>query len=695
MAEITIKNLIGRGRPILLLGATGSGKSRLARSITNDNCQRIMKLREGRGMMTIANNKIVVTNSPSIPEGKLIIYGKLPYAEKYLLYDENELLCNILYYSIKAYVDATNKYKTKEEAMDAFTKALDEETSKNIGHNREIFKLGYKIKSNKDIESKIKELIKKFDVVQVKAIYLNTFLNNKGQYIKDLFKDEISKKTLLDFKLKENVDNFWKLIVDSYNEQCDTLLNKFKDFNKTKGVTFDVDSDSNAFAICVSDDDVDNELVKNILVTGGSSISHFISDLTIFSRNEFDDEIKNLSPEHFIDGNEKECYVVKLVDTMGFFHRDDINVSTESEGIIDLLSAEHSNDIIYVLKANDDALNKKSAKILKELKDNCKKEVNIHVCFTHFDEYIIDELNGDDEGLFIDVSEINSALIDSKIEKLSSYYNDFLELDREDKDSKLRIDRDFCYFSYPTINASVDGLLKSHAMEYNNGIIKLVKIVFSDLKRFDINVVGKHKLNYKLNIDMSKLYDINNIYFDLAENITECEKSLLNLHWKTYRAVITRWLNYGVKFLSGAGDDRTGYIRLKTYFIEYISLFLVHSIIPEIELSFEEFKIEKNNSVNEKDFEKNFKKYLSQNLGKKVARDMLDGILKGHAMIYDLRLDMYNILDTCRSLYFPRPNITFNEIELDDKNINFLSIIDRNIKEEIIEFTKLYCTEKS
>lgn len=250
MKEIAIKNLIRRGRPVILFGATGAGKSRLVRSIVNDNCQKIMKLREGRGMMTVANEKIVATNSLSIPEGNLVIYGNIPIAEKYLLYDDNELLCDILYYSIKAYVDATNKYKSKEESMEAFVEALVLEIDNKIMANTDIFSLAFKIKGNKDIDKKLKELLVSFDIIQLKAIYLSTFLNNKGQFIKEIFKDEVNKKTLLDFKLKENIDRFWQLVIDAYNEQREELFKEIKDFNYKKSCDFDVDE--GAFAILVN-----------------------------------------------------------------------------------------------------------------------------------------------------------------------------------------------------------------------------------------------------------------------------------------------------------------------------------------------------------------------------------------------------------------------------------------------------------
>ena len=689
MKEIVIKNLIGRGRPVLLFGATGAGKSRLVRSIVNDNCQKIMKLREGRGMMTVANEKIIATNSPSLPEDSLVIYGKIPLAEKYLLYDDNELLCDILYYSIKAYVDATNKYKSKEESMAAFVEALVLEIDNKIMANTDMFSLAFKIKGNKNIDKKLKELLVSFDIIQLKAIYLSTFLNNKGQFIKEIFKDEVNKKTLLDFKLKENIDKFWQLVIDAYNEQCEELFKEIKDFNSKKSLSFDVDGE--AFAILVNDSDIDNTLVKKILAQGPNSISFLIKDLCIYGRNEVDTELENLIPEYFKDGDYNKCYAIKLIDTMGLFHLDNISVESECETLIDILSIEHCNDIIYVLKASNDALNKKSAMVLKELIKTCKRDLNIHICFTHFDEYIIDELNGDDEGTFIDIENIDSSLIDSKIKKLENAYISLLN--SEEKGKNVSIYKGFSHFSYPTVNPTVDGLLKSHSMEYNIGIIELLKNVYRSIKRYDISIVDGKEISYSLDVDLTKLYDISNIYFDLTENITECEKSMLNLHRKTYQAAITRWLKYGVKFLSGAGNERTGYIRLKTYFVEYIAIFLNNSIIPSIKFNFEQFKIAKSDKVTMEEFEKVVKKYLSQTVGKKVARDILDETLEGHTMLYDLRLDMYSILDNCRTTYFPRPNISLEEIEMDDKEKDFLSIVNRNIKKSIKEFERTYCSE--
>ncbi|MBR1455381.1 MAG: hypothetical protein IJ593_12190, partial [Lachnospiraceae bacterium] len=292
MTELKIKNLVGRGRPILLLGATGSGKSRLTRSIISDNCQKIIKLREGNGMMTVESSEIAV--SPNIPEDSIVIYGKIDYAEKYLLYDENELLCDLLYYSTKSYVDATNKYKSKDEALTAFERALDEEIDRKVLGCEDYFKLAFKIKNSNGIKEKLKNLIKKFDIVQLKAIYLNTFLNNKGQYIKEFFKDEINKKTLLDYKLTENIDDFWSLIIDSYNSMCDELFDKISSFNKSKNIKTDLDTDKKEFAICVSDLDIDNELVRNKITSGTNSISHFIKDFSIYGHIEADSEISSL-----------------------------------------------------------------------------------------------------------------------------------------------------------------------------------------------------------------------------------------------------------------------------------------------------------------------------------------------------------------------------------------------------------------
>ncbi|MBO6119615.1 MAG: hypothetical protein J6P02_04055 [Lachnospiraceae bacterium] len=690
MTELKIKNLVGRGRPILLLGATGSGKSRLTRSIISDNCQKIIKLREGNGMMTVESSEIVV--SPNIPKDSIVIYGKIDYAEKYLLYDENELLCDLLYYSTKSYVDATNKYKSKDEALIAFEKALDEEIDRKVLGCEDYFKLAFKIKNSNGIKEKLKNLIKKFDIVQLKAIYLNTFLNNKGQYIKEFFKDEINKKTLLDYKLTENIDDFWSLIIDSYNSMCDELFDEISSFNKSKNIKTDLDTDKKEFAICVSDLDIDNELVKNIITSGTNSISHFIKDFSIYGHIEADSEISSLVKCHFNGGDNEDSFVIKLIDTMGFFHQDSPGVNVECENVIDQLSLNQCSDVIYVLKANDDALNKKSAQILRELKKTCKKELNLHICFTHFDEYIIDELNGDDEGLFDSEKIINDKLIEEKIDKLRKKYINYLEISDSKKSEKVSIDKEFSYFSYPTINQSVDEILMSHGMEYNIGILKLIKNCLRDMKNYDISIKGSKKIDYKLDIDKTTLYDISTIYFDLTENIAECEKSMLNLHFKTYKAVINKWLKYGVKFISNAGDERTGYIRLRTYFIEYITNFINNSIIPELSIGFDNILVDKKDSKALEEYDKIIKKYLSQNIGKMVARDLLDGILKGHRMIYDLRLDMYAILDEIRTRYFPRPNVTLDEITQNDER-DFIKILEKSIQESLLSFVKMYCNE--
>jgi len=570
--EEIMKYNLGKGEPIVKIGATGSGKTTLDEVLACQNStQELLQIREAEGKGSLITTEIVITDDENVPDDGVIIYGEIRRKKIADITDDNDLFGNIMYEAAKELMRGTeDKYKSKiKETLDYYLTHPSNDS------------LAYQIK---DIDDKTKQrlqnLLFEFDKSIIQKIYNEMLAKNpkKRQNGKQIFINLMS----TEIKNQEIIRKLWDLIVEIINSD----IEKFKTYiiNKQDNAYIDDNDNNIKFMVYVTTNESDEKIRNFILKSEYGSKEYLFDKLTIIFRGRkelFDNEFKNLITVAEVDG--KEIHIIRFIDTQGILHPIGATVDSEVERIIDILSLYHCRHIILVCNSCISNTQKDSDSVIEKLMQNCKIELNIHVLYTHLDQKLSTEnIHNAGANKFsrrndkIDWSSTYEKVVkeqNDKIENFKTFLNN-------NKGKRKPIFKSINRAGLYTNIEKLDDLLEQNGNSYNCAIDEVLKSIYFEIQRDE----HKIKVSYTDDSIFKELFNSNEFINveSLFNNLIECKGK--KLYASTVRACINHWIKYGSTHNSTVKPNPYNYQNINTEFVYEIRN-ITRNIIKDININ--------------------------------------------------------------------------------------------------------------
>ena len=676
-----IEKLKNKGKPLLKVGGSGSGKSTFGIVASKDSVtMEILKKRQGKGKGTLVSTHEIITNYDGIPDGHVLISGILKNADDDDK-DDNELLGIALYNTTKELIknqniDFISVLKSK------FKDALNRDSNET---------LAFRIKDIKNIENAVEcfgidegEFNSKDFIQSLITLYAD--VNNDEEATKhnqdkaSIFIKHFNKKYDASYVC---IIKFWNYIISNLNHKIERVRDAIDSINENSYF----DNGTNVFYLDIDNVNKDTDIVNTILNSERSSIEHYISDMTIYYKGA--QELFDSIPKDYytaIKENHKEYSVVHFIDTMGFFHNTS-KILIEKQRIFSLLTTFHSLNLIIFIDSNLGVIDKNSIECIKDFLRECLKTVNVYVVFTKYDILLHDELNRVESNPFI----FNSKDIRNNpqvIDNADNIINGIVDGFKSEISNTSKINLNFYKVGYPT-TIDIQQVLLRNKNDYWSQLLKLLTDVANnfDGKSYEtkIKTIDENSIDFFPNYQ--KIYDYSEIFKDISKCIMLCEGPL-TIHWSTIEALKKHWSEDGESNISYAGGDKTGYARLEALFVNYIkNIFGNNAMLDSVSFKVDIF------SLLRSDVKKKAEEELQWYIKTYLRKDFVKTLYKKAFNIYKEKTpqplyytdEIDAILHATKDNYFYYTNIPFHDNLIKCYKESLVICVNNFIKERCID----------
>lgn len=399
----TVNKIITKGDPIVISGATGSGKSTAIGFLAKgDIVRNLLSIREASGKGSTIETNIIVTDSEDIPENEMIVSVKMIKPEHYISNygDDNAFLGKILHSTIKEYEKKRKTPLTESKLLKEIIKESILTEIKNPSNDS----LAYKIKDFSAEE--LKKLVSKVSEFPFDKL-TNTFNEAKAiceQKYPDKNRSKHERHTLIEL-ISENqhysksIAEFWKCITEILKRQSEEVQNMLREAGalSLNGIDNSLSDEGNTFMMALGngeDGDYNSSLTKILLKSEDSSKEFLFQEMSIIFRgneNLFNSDSNNYLVVTEQKGKKIRC--IRCVDSMGLFHSVETTVENEAQKIIDLIMKNHADKLMLVINSYVTDTVKDSYEAIRDVLRKINKNVKIYIMYTHWDEYLRDVAN--------------------------------------------------------------------------------------------------------------------------------------------------------------------------------------------------------------------------------------------------------------------------------------------------------------
>ncbi|MCR4944146.1 MAG: hypothetical protein K5986_06765, partial [Clostridium sp.] len=511
--DIIIRNL-GKGEPIVKIGATGSGKTTLDEVLAlSPETQELLQIREAKGKGSLITTEVIATDDQLVPEKGLLAYGKMKKKAVADVSDDNTLFGNIMYSAAKELIQGSEeKYELKiSETLDYYLNHPANDS------------LAYQIRGmSEEIKKQMKDLLCRFEKPVIKKIYNEMIAKNpkKGSKGKQIFTDLMS----VEQRNQTVISDLWNLVVNIIN----TDIEEFKNDLLEKGERAYICDDglNIEFMVYITTSQNDEKLRNFILKSEYGSKEYLFQKLSLIFRGRedlFKNKFRDLTAVGEVDG--RAIHVIRLIDTQGILHPLGATVDSEVSRLIDIFSLYHCNHVILVSNSYINNTQKDSNSVIEKLLQECKSELNIHVLYTHFDQRLsMENIQSTSTSKFsrrnssVDWDSIYKKTINEQDEQIE-LFKEFLKLNNGRKKPKFTsVNRAGLYSDIEKL----DDLLEKYSLLYDCSMNNILMDIYSKLESDG----DKIKVSYPDAMYFKNLFSLNDVI-----NILFIEQSYKRLYF--------------------------------------------------------------------------------------------------------------------------------------------------------------------
>lgn len=550
-----INLLEGKGRPIVLAGASGSGKSTMLVGLTASAIvSGILAKREAFGKGSLVDTEIVVTDYALDPN-TLYVSGVIDKIEPATLSDDNEFISKLLFSAAK-----------ESRLGGAYSKKLEKAYQAEL-FNASNDSLAHKIKGMaKKKQQSLLEILKEFPEDIIIRLYdmakaKEKANKKKGQFARNQFLESLLRET----SLNDYISNFYGEAAEYLNLDAKEFINKIKSFA-------DIEHNSSGCLFYMGlKEDTDPSIISYLLNSESSAREFLFSKLSLIYRGADwlfkHDSISALGVGE-LDG--KTIHALRFVDTKGLFHNNGVRVEDECERLTDILARNHTDLLLFIYGLDINVTVKNSFDALSEFFMNAKHEISVITVATKLDLFLSD--NAKIGANRFSVECLNSIEKQKKVtqafEKAKRINEDFEEkmtknLDYNESKRKPKYVKHFTY-GLACDNVEANGLMQDENCIYNDTMASLVREICSHLgSDSKIRIKNPEKLIHESPI-AKKPRNVDSIYSGLVNCM------YLKLYASTVRAAKSRW-PLGQKHVSQVKSNCWGYVNITTDFVPFIA----------------------------------------------------------------------------------------------------------------------------
>lgn len=608
-----IHQVQGKGNPILLIGATGSGKSVVITECAKGGpVQRLLSERESEGKGSLIPTTVCVTDHKDIPDNCLVMAADVRYQTPAGCGDDNNFLGNLLYTAAKEYDRSSEKEKYNAKLSNAMTAALEHPANDS---------LAYKLKDMDEEQRKqLLNILMKFEIDDVMAVYYEMRATNtkKGQEGLEIFIKLLSTRETL----SDRITDFWKAAVDYINSEAEELRHELEEAG---AYVNEISEEGYHFVAVLGEDEVaaldrndGNAIACTLLRSEDGSKEHLLSNVSLIYRGTdhmFEVPHKDTLTVAEAGGNQIHC--VKFIDTQGLFHSTGLQIADESERIIDLLSEYHSNRLLLVTNSEVYNTTKDGYEAVTTTLQAVNRDIEIYTMFTHWDTYLKGIANQTGAGgrfgqrNSIDWEEKFPQAVEQQ-GKVVERFNTALTLNTSQK--KPRMIGVYRAALLSDSESKMEDVLEQHKVSYRHAISAFMSDLTAQIAtkgpKYRVTEGAAEKVT--LNPPVSGQQSIPALY----NNLVACKG--LKLYASTVRACIRKWCESGNIHKSAVMANNYGFQNINTYFVQEIRNYAM-LYVKKIHLQFDGFLP---NEADTAAFQEDLLKDLTaqQNLGRQVAR---------------------------------------------------------------------------
>lgn len=649
-----IRQVQGKGDPILLIGPTRSAKSTVATECAkSDIVKCLLAMRESDGKGSLTPTTVCVTDHKDIPDDCLIMTADVHCQTTADCGDDNNFLGGLLYAAAKEYERSAEEEKYRAKLSTAMTYALEHPANDS---------LAYKLKDVDGAQLKsLLELLSRFAVDDVMAVYheMQAKDTKKGQEGLKTFIELLSNRE----KLKPLITEFWDAAVACINREAEEIRHALSDagayVNERPEGNYHFTAVLDADDAPTSDGQRGSAIAYTLLKSENGSKEHLLSNITLIYRGAdrmFEVPRKDTLTVAEAGGSQIHC--VKLIDTQGLFHSTGAQITGESERIIDLLSQYHSNRLLLVTNSEVTETTKDGYEAVTTMLQSVNRDIEIYVLFTRWDAYLKVTANQTGTGgrfgsrNSIDWEQMLPLALERQ-NKVVEQYQNALALNASKK--KPRIVGVYRSALLLDPESKMEEVLARHKISYEYAIPAFLSDLTAQIaaKGPKYRVTEGIAEKIALNISASGEQSIPALY----NNLVECKG--LKLYASTVRACVRKWCDSGNVHKSVVFANNNGFQNINTYFVQEIRNYAM-LYGKKMLFQFDGFL------ANEEDtaaFQEDLLKYLTaqQNLGRQAARILgqeayKEGFEKCKGFRYEYKR-FEDMLQYLQDTYFTAPSI--------------------------------------
>lgn len=400
ISELNLKAYLTLGNKVLLLGATGAGKSTLIANAAASEVREILKLRLSKGNGTRNSSKVILTDNPLLDPDKIYFHAKIAKPDVLDLdRSSNITLFGEMCYNLAVFLSDTRK--TDAEKDDNAVKA-------SLANSFECLKTKGKM-DNLNLISKLYQIKTNLQAEEIATIAMNVFGKNKEyrevltgalSYVKKKQRGDKGKKP----KNKDAKKDFQRMLFTDegsnwyrkdwaktfYNTLYDMLVSKMNEVmeliaNSPDSHISSDDHDNTEFEILLSSSTSD--LNQWLLSPNDKSVEFMLEDVGIMVRAAPDKNCLNSDRFRVAMVNGKYIHQITIIDTQGLGHSkaDDADRVTE---VVD-----NSNAAVILLLTSLVKDNHKESiadPILIDFLQTFEGEVPIIQLFNNYDKLLLE-----------------------------------------------------------------------------------------------------------------------------------------------------------------------------------------------------------------------------------------------------------------------------------------------------------------